>query len=63
LANSAHVRILHGERAFAVFAFLALLHPAAEEVREQLHAEADAEHRQPSLKMPGSAAARPWHKH
>ena len=38
-------RILHGERALAVFALLAFLDPAAEELREQLHAVADAKHR------------------
>ena len=42
--------ILHRERAFAVFALLAFLDLAAEKLREQLHAVADAEHRHAELK-------------
>ena len=38
-------RILDLQHALAVFAFLAFLDLAAEELREQLHAEANAEHR------------------
>ena len=41
--------VLDSQRAFAVFAFLAFLDLAAEELREQLHAEANAEHRHAEL--------------
>ena len=41
--------VLHRERAFAVFALLAFLDLAAEKLREQLHAEADAQHRHAEL--------------
>ncbi len=43
-------RILDRERALAVFALQSFFDLAAEELREQLHAEADAEHRQAERK-------------
>ena len=49
LANSGQKLSFTRERAFAVFALLALLDLAAEELREQLHAVADAQHRHAEL--------------
>ena len=51
IRETARTTVLDRERALAVFALLAFLDLAAEELREQLHAEADAEHRHAEAKM------------
>ena len=49
-ANSGQDDRCHPQPPFAVFAFEALLDPAAEKLGEQLHAVADAKHRHAELK-------------
>ena len=49
LANSAHARVRHRQRAFAVFAFLARLDFAAQEMGHQLHAVANPQDRHAQL--------------
>jgi hypothetical protein len=57
--RTARRSVFHRERAFAVFALLAFLDFAAEKLREQLHAVADAQHRHAELKnvLSGSGAS------